>query len=136
MNRNDFQKISRLRVREAKALLDKRLFSGAYYLLGYAVECAFKACIARNTDKYDFPPNPRQVNKIYTHDLEALLKASGLEHELENEMKKNPELERNWSTVKDWKEDSRYKYDIYKLTSRDFYSAVIARKNGVLTWLK
>jgi hypothetical protein len=95
MNRNDFQKISKLRVKEAKALLDKRFFSGAYYLLGYAVECAFKACIARNTDEFDFPPNPKQVRNIYTHDLETLLRASGLEHELENEIKKIRDLKQN-----------------------------------------
>jgi hypothetical protein len=136
MNRNDFQKISKLRVKEAKALLDKRFFSGAYYLLGYAVECAFKACIARNTDEFDFPPNPKQVRNIYTHDLETLLRASGLEHELENEIKKNPGFEAKWTTVKDWKEDSRYKNDIDELKSKDFYSAVTAGENGVLSWLK
>jgi hypothetical protein len=47
MNRNDFQKISRLRVKEAKALLDNGYPAGAYYLMGYAVECALKACIAK-----------------------------------------------------------------------------------------
>ena len=67
---------------------------------------------------------------------EALLKVSGLEQDLESEMKKNPDLERNWSTVNDWKEDSRYKYDISELISRDFYAAVTKRKNGVLTWLR
>jgi HEPN domain-containing protein len=136
MNRNDFQKISNLRVKEAKTLLDRRFFCGSYYLLGYAVECALKACIARNTDKFDFPPNPKQVRNIYTHDIETLLRASGLEQEREIEIKNNPGFEANWSTVKDWKEDSRYKNDIDELTSKDFYSAVTARKNGVLSWLK
>ena len=55
MNRNDFQKISRLRVKEAKALLDNGYPAGAYYLMGYAVECALKACIAKQTKRYDFP---------------------------------------------------------------------------------
>lgn len=134
MNRDDFQKISKLRVREAKALHDKGFFSGAYYLLGYAVECGFKACIASNINRYDFPP--KHANNFYTHNLENLLGLSGLKTKFEKEMKRNKKLADNWSTVKDWKEDSRYRVDIDKLTSRDFYSAVTARKNGVLTWLK
>jgi hypothetical protein len=47
MNRNDLQNLSRLREKEAKVLLDNGCFAGAYYLLGYAVECALKACIAK-----------------------------------------------------------------------------------------
>jgi len=39
MNRVDLQKLSRIRVKEAKVLLDNGYFNGAYYLLGYSVEC-------------------------------------------------------------------------------------------------
>ncbi len=39
----DFQSFSRIRVNEAKALLHLKHYSGAYYLAGYAVECALKA---------------------------------------------------------------------------------------------
>ena len=38
MNRKDFQELSRIRLKEAKALLDLGLWDGAYYLAGYAVE--------------------------------------------------------------------------------------------------
>ena len=37
MNRNDFQQLAEIRVKEAKVLLDNQCFDGAYYLLGYAV---------------------------------------------------------------------------------------------------
>jgi HEPN domain-containing protein len=30
-------------------LLEAGLYAGAYYLAGYAVECALKACIAKKT---------------------------------------------------------------------------------------
>jgi len=43
MNRDDFQLLSKLRVAEAKALLDAGLYTGSRYLMGYAVECALKA---------------------------------------------------------------------------------------------
>ena len=63
MNRYDLQKLSRLRVREAKVLLDNKCYEGAYYLLGYAVECALKACIARQTKAFDFPDR-KLINDI------------------------------------------------------------------------
>ena len=43
--------------------------SGAYYLAGYAVECAIKACIAKKTRKSEWPPKPEDVRKMYSHDL-------------------------------------------------------------------
>ena len=35
------------RLREARALLGVRCWSGAYYLAGYAIECGLKACIIK-----------------------------------------------------------------------------------------
>lgn len=78
MNRADFQKLAALRVNEAKALLDNECYEGAYYLAGYAVECALKACVARKTKRYDFPPNEKTVREYYTHELEKLVKGAGL----------------------------------------------------------
>ncbi|MCH9011178.1 MAG: HEPN domain-containing protein, partial [Chloroflexi bacterium] len=77
MNRADLQEISSLRVEEARVLLRNGYYSGAYYLIGYAVECALKACIAKQIRRYDFPDR-KLVNDSYTHDLEKLLGVSGL----------------------------------------------------------
>ena len=46
MNRADFQRLADVRIDEAGVLLAAGRWSGAYYLAGYAVECALKACIA------------------------------------------------------------------------------------------
>jgi hypothetical protein len=35
MNRSDLQSLSEMRAREAKALLERGLYAGAYYLMGY-----------------------------------------------------------------------------------------------------
>ena len=59
MNRADLQKLSNTRIREAKALFAAGEYSGAYYLAGYAVECALKACFAKNVKQYDFPEKGR-----------------------------------------------------------------------------
>ena len=107
MNRNDFQKISRLRVKEAKILLDNDQPAGAYYLMGYAVECALKACIAKQTKQYDFPPKPSSVNAIYKHDLKELVSHAELKDELEHEIETNPIFEAYWNIVEDWSEQFR-----------------------------
>ncbi len=69
-------------------MLDNGLYEGAYYLAGYAVECAIKACIAKQTKRYDFPPDRRTVDKIYSHDLEDLIGLAELRNDLTNEQKK------------------------------------------------
>ena len=136
MNRNDFQKISRLRVKEAKALLDSGYPAGAYYLMGYAVECALKACIAKQTKRYDFPPKPSSVNAIYKHDLKELVSHAELKDELEHEIEANPIFEDYWNIVEDWSEQFRYSDSMSMSKARDLYKACTARKNGVLSWLK
>ena len=135
MNRYDLQKLSRLRVREAKILLDNNCFEGAYYLLGYAIECALKACIAKQTKAFDFPDR-KLINDIYTHDLEKLLSASGLKPGHLNECRTNPGFQVNWMVVKDWSEQARYVEQVTKQKAKDFRSAVVSRKNGVLPWLQ
>src|ERR1044071_398063 len=87
MNRTEFQKLSRLRVKEAKVLLDNRCYEGAFYLAGYAVECALKACIAKKTRRFEFPP--RDSNKLYVHKLGALVELAGLQSALDAEMRRD-----------------------------------------------
>ena len=76
--------------------------------MGYAIECALKAYIAKQTKRHDFPRDRKFVNDIYTHDLDKLLRVSGLEPEYRKEIKRNPSFELNWMIVKDWSEQARY----------------------------
>ena len=133
MNRKNLQDLSRLRVREAKILRDKKFFDGSYYLCGYSVECALKACIAKNTKQYDFP-DKKVVNESHTHELVKLIKIAGLEIDLQNKLK-DRSFQLNWAIVKDWNEKSRYKRNS-KFDALDLYSAVTARKHGIMTWIK
>lgn len=66
MNRADLQVLARLRLAEAKVLFDNRRYEGAYYLLGYAIECALKAYIAKQTKRYDFPEKNLLMTYILT----------------------------------------------------------------------
>lgn len=133
MNRRDFRRIARIRLREAGALLTSRNFSGSYYLCGYVVECGLKACIAKRTRRYEFPDR-RTVNERYTHDLERLVRVAGLALDLENEMAADPAFATNWGIVKDWTEESRYQvFDRAQATAP--YEAVTDADHGVLRWL-
>ena len=134
MNREDLQALSGIRIKEAKALLDKALYDGAYYLCGYAIECALKACIAKNVKQYDFP-DKNTVRDSYTHDLVKLVKTAGLSDELKRKIASNPRFAANWDIVKDWSEDSRYKRN-KKVEASDLYSVIAAPKNGILLWIK
>jgi hypothetical protein len=78
MNRQDFKDIAEIRLRESKALLASRNYSGAYYLCGYVLECALKACIAKQTRRFDFPEKKR-TNDSYTHNLFDLIKTADLQ---------------------------------------------------------
>src|SRR5713226_3751107 len=129
MNRSDFQKLTRLRLDKAKVLLANGRYEGAYYLIGYAVECAFKACIAKQTKLYDFPT--KNSNSVYVHNLTALLGFAGLQEKHSKRSKKNPAFELNWSIVKEWKEDARYSLKITKDKAEALYSAVVSRKDGI-----
>jgi HEPN domain-containing protein len=134
LNRDDFQQISRIRVREARALLQNGNYDGAYYLCGYAVECGLKACIAKKTKRYDFP-NDKTVKDSYTHNIEQLVGVAGLKTDLQKEINSNKQFEVNWAVVKDWTEVSRYERHDY-IKARDLYSAVANRRNGVLKWIR
>ena len=89
MNGKDLQALSQARLVEAKALLAADLPGGAYYLAGYSVECALKACIAKQTRRYDFPEK-RWAEKAYTHDLAKLVTHANLESSRSAEASNDP----------------------------------------------
>ena len=133
MTRRQFQILADARLRDAEVLLGNRRFAGAYYLAGYSVECAIKACIAKRTRKSEFPP--REAPKFYTHDLWALLKMSGLSDQYGEARRDNPDLGSNWSVVDAWSEDSRYETHTQR-EATELLNAVSDSDNGVLPWLK
>ena len=134
MNRADFQQLARIRLREAKVLLDNGCYEGAYYLAGYAVECALKACITKQIRRYDFPDR-KFSSSIYTHNLVELIKLAGLESDFQ-QRKANKDFDRNWATVKDWSEELRYKHGVTEANAKDFYVAVVNQRNGVMPWIR
>lgn len=135
LNRNELKKLSNIRIKEAKALITSGNYNGAYYLAGYSVECAIKACIAKKTRRYEFP-SKELANKVWTHNLDELIKLAELRLEFDKDIKANKSLELNWAVVKDWSESTRYQPNISDKMTLDYYSACTARKNGILSWIK
>ena len=135
MRRGDLRRLSRLRIQEARILVRAGAFQGAYYLAGYAVECALKACIARQFNRHDIPDR-KLVNDVYTHDVDKLLDLAGLRPALRHDATANPALQTNWNVTKDWKETVRYNPGITAQEAQDLYSACTARRHGVLRWLR
>jgi HEPN domain-containing protein len=134
MNRADLQKLSNIRIREAKILFAAGEYSGAYYLAGYAVECALKACIAKGVQRYDFP-DKSLAQKSYVHVLGDLVKLADPNSELAAATRANPKLEAGWNLAKSWTEQSRYSTRT-KNEAEAIIDAIARRNDGVLAWIK
>lgn len=133
MKRRDLKNLALTRLKEVEVLLKNHQYSGAYYLSGYVIECALKACIAKQTQQFDFP-DKKNVLDSYTHDLEKLVRVAKLESELKL-LLNDPIFSSRWSMVKDWSEESRYqKYN--RQEAIDLYLAITDPTKGVLQWLQ
>jgi HEPN domain-containing protein len=133
MNRIDFQVISEIRLRESRALLTAGFSEGAYYLAGYAVECALKACIAKRTQEHDFPE--KDSKDFYSHDLEKLLGFAKLSIELDQAVRATPAIKTNWTIVQSWSERSRYERKTAQDAS-DLLKAIEDQAGGILPWVR
>ena len=135
MNRLDFQKLAEARLLDAKALFEGKRFDAAYYLAGYVVECALKACAAKLTREHYFPP--KNTGILYRHNLEDLVKASGIGESFSKDRDSDTLLDQYWEFVKDWKSDSRYELrdEHAEVTARTMLSAIEDREHGVLQCL-
>jgi len=133
MNRADLQRLSNARIREAKILFAAGEYSGAYYLAGYAVECALKACFAKGIKRYDFPDRDG-AGKIFTHKLRELIKLAKLNNELAQAEDANAQFASGWNTVCQWTEESRY--SVWTKADAEGILDAIMRRDGVLPWIK
>jgi len=136
VNRTDLQSLAEVRIEEAQALLglNPSRPDGAYYLAGYAVECALKAAIARLNNLHDWP-DKRFVTDSHTHDILARVRLAGLEAARAADASANHVLAQNWLIVKDWSERSRYERHS-PAKAQMMIGAVSDPMNGVLPWIR
>ena len=132
--RKDLQGLAEAKLFDAVILANAGRHSNAYYLAGYAIELALKACISRQF-LAETIPDPALARRVYDHDFGKLVGLAGLSHSLNAAKLADPAFGAHWSTVAEWTEGSRYE-------TADRYScelmleAVRNEPSGVLTWLK
>ncbi|MFP4173930.1 MAG: HEPN domain-containing protein [Candidatus Hydrogenedentota bacterium] len=135
MNKYTLEQLVDIRVSEARALLESGHYEGSYYLAGYAVECAIKACIAKQVREHDFP-DKNLAQKSHQHDLTELLGVAGLKQKLVEKGRIDSDFLSYWGVVKDWAVHARYECSIDSHTASDFLEALTDKNSGVLAWLK
>ena len=124
------------RIGDARALLDASRWSGAYYLAGYALECALKSCVLAYIERTGVIfEDKKYAEKCWTHDVDELVRLAGLTVERDRSVGMNPTLGRNWLTAKDWSEVSRYRIST-QLEAEALFSAIADLPDGVLEWVK
>jgi HEPN domain-containing protein len=129
--KSDFERLVQTRIREARLLLAGGEFDGCYYLTGYAVEAALKACIAKATRRFEFPDRGR-ANRVFTHDLGRLLEEARLAAAMRAE---TVVLRGKWAIVLRWTVDVRYAAGTSHDVAAELLTAAAGR-GGVIPWLK
>lgn len=96
---SDLRAIAKARLRDAQVLLRAKRFDGAFYLCGYSVELALKSRICRTLKWSGFPQTGQEfsgLQSVKSHDLEVLLRFSGIEDRIKRKCLSE------WSVVLDW----------------------------------
>lgn len=134
MTKADLEKLAQLRLDDAIFLLQAKRHSAAYYLAGYSVELALKACIAKLVQANTIP-DKAFVNAIYVHKLDNLISTAGLRPAFEAEIKIDLDLAAYWAIANNWSEESRYAFwDPFAAAS--LIQAIHEPNHGVFQWVK
>jgi HEPN domain-containing protein len=134
MCRADLQKLADEKLSDAQILFNAKSWSNAYYLAGYAVELAIKACIAKSF-KADTIPDKALVDRTYSHNFAALIGTAGLTAELRNQEQVSQEFRTAWGVVNQWSPDDRYTENSEQ-DARELIEAIGHATHGVLPWIR
>ncbi len=134
MTKTDLEKLALLRLEDALLLIQANRCSSAYYLAGYAVELALKACIAKLVQPNTIP-DKAFINAVYVHKLDNLLGLAGLKRQFEIDSKVDPQLAAYWAITNNWTEESRYAFwDPFAAAS--LIQAIQEPDHGVFQWVR
>jgi len=135
LNKSDFQELAELHLWHAKALLDAQLYAGAYYMCGYVVECALKACICKKTNQFDFHPSPDESRAAWSHDFGKLIKAAELEGDFNAARTADLDLDLKWESAENWSPSSRYEPH-GQHEAKELFLAISDPEHGVFSCIK
>ena len=120
--------------RDAQVLLAQQRFSAAYYLSGYAVELAMKACIAKKI-RPETIPDKGFISSVFSHDLKGLAGLAVLADLMKAEAQANPAFRDNWVQACEWNEQSRYQV-WSESQARTMVESISDATDGVLQWVR
>jgi HEPN domain-containing protein len=139
VDQKQLHRLAKVRLQDAQALLGRKRWSGAYYLSGYVIECALKACLLKHLGESDsvfgVQGYLKQLADCWTHDLVRLVNLSGLDADFGVARGANPALGNYWGIAKDWRETSRYE-DKTERQAREMFEAVSHKPDGVFLWIQ
>lgn len=134
LTKDDLEALAQTRLDDAVLLLQSGRPSSAYYLAGYAVELALKACIAKAFQP-NVIPDKAFVNEVYVHRLDKLLGTAGLLPAFSADSNADPQLATAWGIATQWTESSRYSlWD--SVSAGDLINAIGDSQHGVFQWVK
>lgn len=102
----DLRRLARARLQDAEVLRSAKRYDAAVYLAGYAVEIGLKARICRTLRWEGFPSTSGEFaryHSLQTHDLDVLLRLSGVEKRIKTAHKQP------WKIVQVWTPAVRYR---------------------------
>ena len=134
LSRNDLQKLAEVRLKSSIILFREGESSSAYYLAGYCIELALKAC-ASKLFKDNVIPGKAFVLAIYTHNLLDLLKVAGLLPQLNMDAKIDPLFAAYWGIATKWNEASRYQF-WDPVAAATLIQSINDPDHGVFQWVK
>lgn len=111
-------------------LLANDRWTAAYYLVGYAVETALKACILKFVEETGVIFTDKKfAEKCWTHRFEDVVKQADLEPQRGQDIGANPNLGGFWGVAEAWREVSRYEQKT-EAEARDLFDAVTNDPDG------
>jgi hypothetical protein len=136
LNRAALQQLSDERIEDAHALIAAKRWAGAYYLASYALECVLKSCVLAYIDRTGIIfEDKKYAQNCWTHNIEDLVRQSGLSIERDKAAGTNITLGQHWLIAKDWSESSRYRMST-QLQAEKLLHALTDNTDGVLPWVK
>ena len=100
------------------------------------MECAIKACLSKQMLQHNIPEK-KFILDIYTHDLQKLIRFDDELSASFNDRKQlaDNDFITNWSIVKDWSEQSRYK-TYNENEAKELIEAITKEEGGILPWIQ
>lgn len=134
LTKSDLEKLAQLRLDDALLLLQAGRSSSAYYLAGYSVELALKACISK-LFRPNVIPEKAFVDAVYTHKLDNLMATAGLAIKFKEACSADHLLAAYWGVASQWRETSRYElWD--PMSASSLLQAIHEPNHGVFRWVK